>query len=131
MQMIIVPPGAVANAHYHLDFETAIFIVEGQVETCYGFDLDRHVVNGPGDFLSIPPFVPHQPRNTSTTHTARAIVCRNDPHEQEDVVLYPKSEAQAFFCCSASPSGYPRLLKLICLVVTRYNLRYEYGRCSL
>jgi uncharacterized RmlC-like cupin family protein len=37
--------------------------------------------------------VPHQPVNLSTTEPAIAIVARNDPEEQEHVVLYPQKEA--------------------------------------
>ena len=88
MHMVVFPPGVEANAHYHDGFETAIYILEGQVETRYGHRLEQVVVNGPGDFIFIPPGVPHQPRNMSQTEFARAIVSRNDAREQESVVLY-------------------------------------------
>jgi uncharacterized RmlC-like cupin family protein len=45
-----------------------------------------------GDFLFIGPGVPHQPVNLSATETARAVVARNDPSEQEHVVPYDPSE---------------------------------------
>jgi hypothetical protein len=45
------------------------------------------VVHGAGDFLFIPPGVPHQPTNLSSTQSAVAIVARNDPNEQEHVEL--------------------------------------------
>jgi uncharacterized RmlC-like cupin family protein len=45
------------------------------------------VVNRAGDFLFIPPGVPHQPINVSATEPAIAIVARNDPQEQEHVEL--------------------------------------------
>jgi len=45
------------------------------------------VINEPGDFLFIPS-VPYQPYNLSQTEPARALVSRNDPNEQENVVLY-------------------------------------------
>jgi hypothetical protein len=44
-------------------------------------------MNRAGDFLFIPPGVPHQPTNLSATEPAIAIVARNDPHEQEHVEL--------------------------------------------
>jgi len=46
------------------------------------------VITEAGDFLFIPPDVPHQPVNLSETQPARAIVVRNDPREQEHVILY-------------------------------------------
>lgn len=93
MQRIVIPPGVAAKAHVHLDYETAIYIVQGQVETHYGPGLRETIVNVPGDFVYIPAGVPHQPRNTSQTETAIAIVARNDAQEQERVLPYdPASE---------------------------------------
>ena len=44
--------------------------------------------NEAGDFLYIPPGVPHQPTNLSDSEPAQALVSRNDSNEQENVVLY-------------------------------------------
>ena len=88
MNLIVVPPGGSAKAHMHRDYETAIYVLEGQVETRYGHGLQESVINEAGDFIFIPPNVPHQPFNLSTTEPARAIVARNDPNEQENVILY-------------------------------------------
>jgi uncharacterized RmlC-like cupin family protein len=88
MNLVVIPPGASAEPHYHRDYETAIFIIKGRVETRYGEGLKRSIVNEAGDFLFIPPNVPHQPTNLSATEAAQALVARNDPNEQENVVLY-------------------------------------------
>jgi len=56
------------------------------VETRWGPELEHSVISLPGDFLFIPPNVPHQPINLSDVEPARAIVVRNDPEEQEQVV---------------------------------------------
>jgi uncharacterized RmlC-like cupin family protein len=63
-------------------------VLEGRVETRYGPGLEESVITEAGDFLFIPPNVPHQPVNLSDTQAARAIVVRNDPNEQEHVILY-------------------------------------------
>lgn len=89
MNMVVIPPGATAEAHYHDGFETAIYLVSGRVETRYGERLQHTTVNEAGDFLFIPAGVPHQPRNLSTTEAARAIVARNTAAEQESVVPVP------------------------------------------
>ena len=94
MHMVVIPPGGVAAPHCHRDFETAIYLLEGQVETRYGPGLKQSVVNEAGDFLFIPPDLPHQAFNLSDTEPARAIVARNDPNEQENVVPYD-SDADA------------------------------------
>ena len=88
MNLVIIPPGATADAHFHDGFETAIYLLSGRVETRYGDGLRNVCVNEAGDFLFIPAGVPHQPRNLSTTEPARALVARNTANEQESVVPY-------------------------------------------
>lgn len=86
LNLVVIPPGAAAEPHSHKDFETAIYVLEGRVETRYGRGLAKRKVNRAGDFLFIPAGVPHQPVNLSATDPARAIVARNDANEQESVV---------------------------------------------
>ena len=88
MNLVVIPPGAAPEPHYHKDFETAIYILEGRVDNRYGEGLKESVITGKGDFVYIPPGVPHQPINLSDTEPAMAIVSRNDPDELENVVLY-------------------------------------------
>ncbi len=92
MNLISIPPGGTAKPHYHKDFETAIYILEGKVDTRFGEELKESLLTEKGDFLFIPPGVPHQPFNLSETEPALAIVSRNDPNEQENVVLYENKE---------------------------------------
>jgi uncharacterized RmlC-like cupin family protein len=89
MNLIVIPPGGRAEPHFHKDYETAIYLLNGKVKTYYGAGLKESVINEAGDFIFIPPGVPHQPHNLSDTEPVRAIVARNDPNEQENVVLYP------------------------------------------
>jgi len=88
MNMVIIPPGARAKPHYHDGFETAIYLLKGEVQTFYGDQLRKSVVNVAGDFIFIPDGVPHQPVNLSETEEAIAIVARNDANEQESVRAY-------------------------------------------
>ena len=88
MHMVVIPPGARAEPHAHRGYETAIYVLEGRVETRWGAGLAASVVSEAGDFLFIPPDVPHEAINLSTTEPARAIVARNDPAEQDNVVPY-------------------------------------------
>ena len=89
---VIIPPGGSAEAHVHKGYESAVYLLQGRVETRYGEGLKKSVVNVAGDFIFIPPDVPHQPFNLSDTEPAIAIVARNDPNEQEHVVLYPTGQ---------------------------------------
>ena len=92
MNIVVIPPGARAEPHFHENFETAIYLLKGKVETLYGENLSKSVVNEEGDFIFIPEGVPHQPRNLSDSEPAIAIVSRNDPNEQESVQLYFPNE---------------------------------------
>ena len=91
MHLVVVPPGAAAEPHYHDGFETAVYQLEGRVETRYGDRLEQSVISEAGDFLFIPPGVPHQPVNLSATERAVALIARNDASEQERVVPYEAS----------------------------------------
>ena len=88
MYKIVIPPGAAAEPHEHVKFETAIYVLKGRVETRYGARLEKSVINVAGDFVFIPPNLPHQPVNLSDTETAEAIVARNDASETESVIPY-------------------------------------------
>jgi uncharacterized RmlC-like cupin family protein len=88
MNLVVIPPGSSPEPHYHKDFETAIYILQGEVETRFGDGLKETMINRKGDFVFIPPGVPHQPFNLSKIEPAMAIVSRNDANEQENVVLY-------------------------------------------
>ena len=88
MNLVVIPPGASPKAHYHKDFETAIYLLKGRVETRFGENLKESIINEEGDFIYIPPGVPHKPVNLSKTEPALAIVSRNDPNEHENVIAY-------------------------------------------
>ncbi|CAG4902205.1 cupin domain-containing protein [Paraburkholderia gardini] len=91
MYLIVVPPGGHAEPHSHRGYETGIYVLEGSVETRYGAGLRESVITGAGDFLFIPPGVPHQPFNLSETTPARAIVARTLADETEQIVPYDPS----------------------------------------
>ena len=88
MNMVVIPPGGSPKAHYHKNFETAIYLLKGRVETRFGENLQESTINEEGDFIYIPPGVPHKPVNLSDTEPALAIVSRNDPNEHENVISY-------------------------------------------
>jgi len=93
MHLIVIPPGARAEPHLHIGYETGIYVLEGTVLTRWGANLDKEVVSRAGDFLFVPPGVPHEAINLSSTEVARAVVARNDPAEQDKVEPYTRSPA--------------------------------------
>ena len=94
MHIVVIPPGGRAQPHAHLGYETGIYVLEGRVRTRWGAQLENEVVSEAGDFLFVPPGVPHEAINLSATQPARAIVARNDPAEQDKVEPYtgPRSD---------------------------------------
>ena len=92
MHLVVIPPGGRAEPHIHVGYETGIYVLEGRVRTRWGADLEHEVVSEAGDFLFVPPGVPHEAINLSTTEPARAVVARNDAAEQDKVEPFvPKS----------------------------------------
>jgi len=90
MHLVVIPPGAKADPHIHIGYETGIYVLEGKVLTRWGESLENEVISTSGEFLFIPPGIPHDATNLSQTEPARAIVARNDPVEQDNVIPYGK-----------------------------------------
>ena len=91
MHMVVIPPGGRSEPHSHVGYETGIYVLEGRVRTRWGAALEHEVVSEAGDFLFVPPGVPHEAINLSATEPARAIVARNDCAEQDKVAPYAPS----------------------------------------
>jgi uncharacterized RmlC-like cupin family protein len=88
LSYVVVPPGAASEPHWHDGYETAIYQLSGRVETRFGPELEEAVVTEGGDFLFVPPGVPHQAVNLSETEPAVALIARNDARDAERVVAY-------------------------------------------
>ena len=92
MHLVVIPPGARAEPHRHVGYETGIYVLEGTVLTRWGEKLENEIVSRAGDFLFVPPGIPHEAVNLSATEPARAVVARNDPAEQDKIEPYPLRE---------------------------------------
>lgn len=88
MHLVAIPPGGRAEPHVHIGYETGIYVLEGRVCTRWGSALENEIVSAAGEFLFIPPGVPHEAINLSASEVARAVVARNDPAEQDKVEPY-------------------------------------------
>ena len=95
MNVATVPPGAIAYAHIHVDFEVMLYILSGRVRHAYGDGLREVVENGPGDFIFIEPGVPHEVYNLSDDEPVVAVVARSDASEWEHIVDYPSEHRPA------------------------------------
>ena len=92
---VVIPPGGRTRAHVHDHHESAFFLMSGeQVELWTGDDLGEKAVARPGDYLYIPPGVPHVAVNRSQDTPAVFVGARTDPNEQESVVMRPDLDAR-------------------------------------
>ena len=89
MNVATIPPGGVAYAHIHVDFEVMLYILAGRVRHEYGEGLTKTVDNEAGDFIFIEPGVPHEVLNLSATEPVVAVVARSDASEWEHIVDVP------------------------------------------
>lgn len=90
MNVATIPPGGVAFAHIHVDFEVMLYILEGRVRHEYGDGLRQSIDNEAGDFIFIEPGVPHEVFNLSDTDPVIAVVARSDASEWENIVDYDR-----------------------------------------
>ena len=93
MNVATIPPGGVAYAHIHVDFELMLYILQGRVRHEYGDGLKQVVENGAGDFIFIEPGVPHEVFNMSQTDPVVAVVARSDASEWENIVPFERPTA--------------------------------------
>ena len=66
--------------------------MDGAIEFFYGDRLEHSLIARTGDFLFIPAGVPHKTYNLSLTEPATFVTARNDPREQENVILTPEAD---------------------------------------
>jgi uncharacterized RmlC-like cupin family protein len=90
MNLATIPPGGVAYAHIHVDFEVMLYILAGRVRHEYGEGLTQSIENEAGDFIFIEPGVPHEVFNVSDSEPVVAVVARSDADEWEHIVDYER-----------------------------------------
>jgi uncharacterized RmlC-like cupin family protein len=70
--------GAKTGAHHHGALESVIFVVKGRARMRWGEALEFTAEAGPGDFIYVPPYVPHQEINASDDETLQCVLVRSD-----------------------------------------------------
>ena len=89
-----IPPGGVAFAHIHVDFEVMLYILEGRVRHEYGPGLKKVIENEAGDFIFIEPGVPHEVFNMSDTEPVVAFVARSSASEWDNIINYDRNSEE-------------------------------------
>src|SRR5258705_11535260 len=60
---VAIQPDAKTGAHHHGALESVIYVVRGKARMRWGERLEFMAEAGPGDFIYVPPYVPHQEIN--------------------------------------------------------------------
>ena len=79
-----VQPNAKTGAHHHGHLESIIYVVSGRARMRWGERLEFVAEAEPGDFIFVPPYVPHQEINALTDEPLQCVLVRSD---QEPVVV--------------------------------------------
>jgi uncharacterized RmlC-like cupin family protein len=94
MNVAVIPPGGIAGAHIHVDFEVMLYILEGRVRHAYGDRLAHGVEHEAGDFIFIEPGVPHEVYNLSASEPVVAVVARSSADEWDNIIPYDKTAVE-------------------------------------
>ena len=62
---VTIHANAKTGAHHHGPLESVIYVVKGRARMRWGEQLQFVAEAGPGDFIYVPPYVPHQEINAS------------------------------------------------------------------
>lgn len=82
--IVVVQPNAKTGPHHHGELETVLYVVKGRARMRWGDRLEFSDEAGPGDFIYVPPFVPHQEINAHPDELCECIVVRSG---QEPIVV--------------------------------------------
>ena len=81
---VSVHANAKTGAHHHGELESVIYVISGRARMRWGERLEYFADAGPGDFIYVPPFVPHQEINASRDEQLSCVIVRSG---QEPVVV--------------------------------------------
>jgi len=81
---VVIHPKAKTGAHHHGPVESVIYVVKGKARMRWGEKLEFTAEAGPGDFIWVPPFVPHQEINASESEELECVLLRSG---QDPVVV--------------------------------------------
>ncbi|TCD16134.1 cupin domain-containing protein [Oricola cellulosilytica] len=81
---VVIEPNAKTGAHHHGELESIIYVIKGRARMRWGENLEFTDEAGPGDFIYVPPYVPHQEINARPEEQLECVVMRSG---QEPVVV--------------------------------------------
>lgn len=73
-----IEPDAKTGVHHHGALESVIYVVSGRARMRWGERLEYVAEAGPGDFIFVPPYVPHQEINADPSEPLQCVLMRSD-----------------------------------------------------
>jgi uncharacterized RmlC-like cupin family protein len=74
---VTIQPGAKTGAHHHGNLESVIYVVNGLARMRWGDRLEYVAEAEAGDFIYVPPYVPHQEINGSDDLQLHCVLARS------------------------------------------------------
>jgi uncharacterized RmlC-like cupin family protein len=99
---VTIKPDAKTGAHHHGHLESIIFVVKGRARMRWGEQLQFTAEAGPGDFIFIPPYVPHQEINASRDEVLECVLVRSDGQGSQLISISNRSRSRRR-CCGSIP----------------------------
>lgn len=93
MNVLPMPPAAVAKAHSHQGIETIAYMLEGECAVYYGPELEMRVLVRQGEQCFVDADVPHAPRNESGK-PCTWIVVHSSGSDQDGIIVLPELDAK-------------------------------------
>jgi uncharacterized RmlC-like cupin family protein len=75
---VSIEPNAKTGAHHHGHLESVIYVVKGRARMRWGERLEFVAEAAAGDFIYVPPFVPHQEINAGGSERLECVLVRSD-----------------------------------------------------
>ncbi len=75
---VTILPNAKTGAHHHGHLESVIYVIKGKARLRWGDRLEFIAEAGPGDFIYVPPYVPHQEINANQDEQLECVLVRSD-----------------------------------------------------
>ena len=103
--VMLAEPNTASSVHHHGPLETVVYVLSGRSQVRWGPRLEHEVDLEAGDFLFIPPYMPHQEINPSRDQATQWVVVRSG---REAVIVDLTKEPDGEYVSDGGPSA-PRL----------------------
>ncbi len=117
---MVVQPDAKTGPHHHGELETVLYVVKGRVRMRWGDHLELSEEARAGDFIYVPPYVPHQEINGSPNEICEAVVVRSGQAPVSSILTWKRRNlrARGIQGCRSIPAAEQRDVKATALSVT-------------